>query len=324
MAGQNDFVWEANFPLLTNPMVLKQFYMLILFSGLFMFLLLSFMMIVTGEISAVPTMFLFTLIGVGVLALLMFLVMLLYFGNRIRVRFILDQNGATIQNIDKRSKIAGRAAVIFGALSLQPGTAGAGILAVAREEEQTAWSALAKAEYSPGHRTITLRNSWRPVQILICTPENYDIIAAYVSKQITEKSSTASEIPVKNPLPRLLFRTSIVILAVVPVFILPYSFELDIFIPMLLILMALATIWLAAGLGWVVIVLAFILILQIVFKGFGTTASIFNPGVLYRNFDLLYGSEWLAILLAFAGLIYLIIMSWRYARGKIKAAIKQK
>ena len=315
------FVWEADFPLLTNPMVLKQFYMLILFSGLFMFLLLSFIMIVTGEISAVPSMLLLTLIGVGILALLMFLVMLLYFGNRIKVRFTLDQYGAVIQNIDKRSKFVNRAAIIFGALGLQPGTAGAGILAAAREEEHTAWKALAKAEYNHRHHSITLRNSWRPVQILICTPENYHAVTDYVTKQIADQGTTQDNLPLKSPLPRLLVRTLIVILAMIPVFTLPYPFELYLFIPLLLMLMALATVWLAPFLGWVVIALASILILQILSKGFGTMESIFKPGVTYRHFELVYGVEWLQIILAFAGLIYLLVMSWNYVRGKTHAVI---
>jgi len=319
---QPAFTWVADYPLLTNPMVLKQFYMLVLFSGLFMFLLLSFIMIVTGELSAVPSMLLLTLIAVGILALLMFLVMLLYFGNRIRVRFTLDQEGAVIENIDIRAKIVNRAAAIFGTLGLKPGTAGVGVLAIARETEQTHWSFLAKAEYSPRHRTITLRNSWRPVQILICNPGNYEPVAAYVAKQIAEKgSASAADEPVKSPLPRLFLRTIIVILAMVPVFTLPYLFELDLFIPLLLMLMALATVWLAPLLGWVVIALSSILIVQIVLKGFGTMDSIFNPGLTYRHFELVDGVEWLQIILAFAGLAYLIIMSWRYVRGKDHAAI---
>ncbi len=318
---QADLIWEADFPLLTNPIVLKQFYMLILFSGLLMFLLLSFIMIVTGEISAVPSMFLLTLIGVGVLALLMFLVMLLYFGNRIKVRFILDQYGAVIQNIDKRSKFVNRAAILFGALGLQPGTAGAGILAAAREVEYAAWKALAKAEYNHRHYTITLRNSWRPVQILICTPENYHAVTVYVTKQIADQGTTQDNLFIKSPLPRLLLRTLIVILAMIPVFTLPYPFELDLFMLLLLMLMALATVWLAPLLGWVVIALASILILQILSKGFGTMESVFSPGATYRHFELLYGGEWLQIILAFAGLTYLIIMSWNYVRGKDHAAI---
>jgi hypothetical protein len=318
---QADLIWESDFPLLTNPMVLKQFYMLILFSGLFMFLLLSFIVIITGEISAVPSMLLLTLIGVGILALLMFLVMLLYFGNRIKVRFILDQNGVVIQNIDKRSKFVNRAAIIFGALGLQPGTAGSGILAAAREEEHTTWKALAKAEYNHRHHTITLQNSWRPVQILICTPENYHTVTDYVTKQIADQGTTQDNLPLKSPLPQLLLRTLFVILAMIPVFTLPYPFELDLFIPLLLMLIALTTVWLAPLLGWVVIILSSILILQIVLKGFGTMESIFSPGVTYRHFELLYGGEWLQLILAFAGLFYLIVMSWNYVRGKTHAAI---
>jgi hypothetical protein len=319
-----DFLWEADFPLLTNPMVLKQFYMLIFFSGLFMFLLLSFIMIVTGEIEAVPSMFLITLIGVGVLALLMFLVMLLYFGNRIKTRFILDKKGVAIQNIDKRSKIVNRATMLFGALSLQPGTAGAGVMAASRETEQTSWASLAKAEYSPRYRTITLRNSWRPVQILICTVDNYEHVATYVAKQIAENGAVSvADEQVKSPLPRLFLRTLIVILAMIPVFTLPYPFELDLFIPLLLMLMALATVWLAPLLGWIVIALASVLIVQIVLKGFGTMESIFSPGVTYRYFELIYGAEWLQIILAFTGLIYLIATSWWFVRGKNRAALSK-
>jgi threonine/homoserine/homoserine lactone efflux protein len=102
-----------------------------------------------------------------------------------------------------------------------------------------------------------------------------------------------------------------VALAVAPLFVLSsYPFELDLFLPLLMMTFALATVWLIPLFGWVVIGCAAILALLITVTGLS-------------EFDYLYGYEQAAFVLAYVGLAYLVWFSWRALRGRFVPPLVQ-
>ncbi len=317
-----EIVWDVDFPLTNNPLVMKQFAMLLLFTGLFMFLLLSFIFVVTGEFSAIPVTFVITVICIGGIGLLMLLVMLIFFNNRIRVRFTMDRKGVLMETLDKRSKSSSRLAIILGVLARSPGAAGAGMLAVSREREFTDWKGLAEVTYNQRHRTIVLRNRWRPVQMVICTPENFETVAGFISQRVDISAAAQPAAAKKNPVGKMLLRTFLIVLASAPVFALPFPFELDLFVPLVMLLFALATVWLVPLLGWVVIACAIFLSVEILLIGLEEKVSIF--GGTYQNYSVLLFEDWLFLFLAFAGLVYLTVFSWRAIRGKVLPALMEE
>lgn len=317
---QGKLTWEASIGLLTNPAMLSQFALVLGGAGLVMALLLSFLMVVQGEWESIPMVLLMTLVGVGVLALLMLLVIVLFFGNRFRARFTIDEKGLLFETVDARAKTGSRLAALLGLLGGNMTTAGAGLMGMSREQEFSSWRAIASARYYPRSRTITLRNRWRTVALLACTPENYAQVAEFVRQRVTApgKASAASA---HSPLPRLLGRTALVVLAMLPIFLLPYPFELDQLVPLIMLCFALATVWLVHLFGWVVIACAVWIAAEIVLIGLEVKTSIFPSRGAYRNFEILDGADWLALLLAVAGLAYLVVFSWRAARGRITSAL---
>ena len=263
------FTWETKIALLTNPFILKQMILVIVGTGLFVALLLSFILALTGDYGDIPVILFISLFLTLGLGLLLFLGTLIFFGNQLRIRFTVDGKGVLWETVDKRAKATGRLAILAGILGRSPGTVGAGILAVSREKEFLRWQDLSAATYDNSRRMIILRNSWRPLMLVVCLPENYQEVATFVERHLV--STAGRKLPRKRggPLARGLWQSLLVSLAVTPVFTLSsYPFELDIFFPLLTFLFALATIWLLPLLGWVVIGCVAILALEIAWTGF--------------------------------------------------------
>ncbi len=294
--------WEADVFLVTNPLVVRQFALAALGSGLMMALLLTVISAATGDFEQIPVMLLISLLTAGGLGLLMIVVALLVYGNRMRLRFGLDGEGARIETVDRRARAASRGALLAGMLAGSPGIAGAGALASAREDRCVRWQDLTSAAYAPRRRMITLRNSWRAVGVLICLPENYDHVAEYVRSRIPDKADATRMN--WRPLGRATARTALALLAMAPVFALAsYPAELDLLLPLILLLFSLATVWLIPLFGWVVMVCAVILVVQMTALGLSNAA--------YWD-----GYQQVALILSYVGLAYLVSVSWRSARGR--------
>jgi len=295
--------WETDISLLGNPLVMKQLALVVLGSGLIMALLLSFIFLTTGEFRDIPMMLLITLLMTGGFGLLLVLVMLVFFGNRTRVRFTVDEAGMIWETRDQRARTGNRLAVLAGILGRSPQTAGAGILAATREKEYAAWKDLASFENDPRHRMITVRNSWRPVMMLVCLPENYQGVMDAIQDRLPPYSRSAK--PFRKPLSRALLRTALAALASTPLFTLSswYYLDYDLFLPLLMFVFALATIWLIPLFGWVVIGCAGVVAVQLALIGI-------------NEFRYLYAHEQGLYMLAFAGLAFLAWYSWGALRGR--------
>jgi hypothetical protein len=288
--------------LVTNPLVLRQFGVVGLASGLVMALLLTLALTATGDFEQIPFMLLISLLAATGLGLLLVLTALVVFGNRIRVRFRLDNEGARLETIDRRSRAASRGAILFGLLAGSPGAVGAGALASAREDTFVRWQDLTDATYAPRQRTIILRNSWRAVGLLVCLPENYELVTEYLDSRMPNKAD--GETANWQPLGRALVRTALAVLAMAPVFALAsYPAELDLLLPLIILMFALATVWLIPLFGWVVIGCAVILAAQMTVAGLADAA---------------YWGEYqqAALVLGYVGLAYLTWASWCAVRGK--------
>lgn len=302
--------WEKDITILSNPLILKQMLMVIAGSGLFMAFILTVIFAATGEYRDIPAMLLVSLLTAAGLGLLFFMVTLIFFRNKTRVHFTIDETGVLWQTIDNRSKTAARLALISGILGRSPAAAGAGALSGSREKEFVRWKEIDSATFNPGQKIITLRNSWRPVMMLVCLPDNYDQIADFI------KMKTGEPIAAKKPSKRLpaiaLLRTVIVTIAAMPLFMLSaYPFELDIFMPLILFLFALATVWLIPLFGWVVIVSAIILAVQVTVTGFS-------------EFYYLYGADQAAFILTYPALAFLVFYARSYLRGEIRSLLMEE
>lgn len=82
--------------------------------------------------------------------------------------------------------------IILGALGGRPGVAGAGFLARAQESDCFAWADIHRADLFPKRRVVCIRNSWRTLLRIYCTPENYEAVAAMALDGVKRTERTRS------------------------------------------------------------------------------------------------------------------------------------
>jgi len=107
----------------------------------------------------------------------MVLVMLVFYGNRFYARFEVTSKGAHY-GVSTTQRKLNKVIVVLGILAGKPGVAGSGMLAQSQEEQFFAWSDVFRVDLDPRRRVVILRNTWRTLIRLYCTPENYEEVAA--------------------------------------------------------------------------------------------------------------------------------------------------
>jgi hypothetical protein len=321
-AAPGEIQWEIAVPLLTNPIMLGTFAKLFLITGLIMGLLLSGIMLAVDEAESIGPLLLMTLGLTAGLAVLSGLVSLVVFGNRMHMAFRLDADGAQARVIDKRAGRANKIAVVAGVLAGKPGVTGAGLLAQSGSSQSARWSAIAKARYHPGSRTVSLSNSWRTVINLFCTAENYDAVAAAVRTALAGrvgKMGPASKAR-RNPLPMLLLRTVLTVLACAPLFGMPFLEEKALLPAILTVCFALAAVWLVPPMAWAALAgVAWVFGLELL-ACLETRASLFGSGS-FKAYEVLSGDDWFVIALAGAGAAYLAWISAGLLTGRLRSGL---
>lgn len=311
--------WELDVPLLTHPLMRGAFVRLMLLTGLLMSALLGGLMLVTGDPEAIVPMLGMVLAVLAGLSVLFVLVILVVFGNRMSMRFAVDARGARAEVTDRRAARSNRLAVLVGTLAGKPGLTGAGLLAQSGSEQSVAWKAVARVRYYPRWRAIALSNSWRTVLILYCSPGNYDTVAALVAQRLEARPAEAKA-PRRSPLPGLLLRTGLTVLAALPLFALPDLPE-EALLPALLVLaFALAALWLIPVLGVAAFAgMLWLLGLEIIAQAELRT-SIFD-GSVYRAYEVLSGDDMAMLALALVGAAYLVWQTLGLIRGRIRSGL---
>jgi beta-barrel assembly-enhancing protease len=185
-APPGEIAWEIDMPLLTSRFILYDFGKVFLWTALFMIVLLSIAFALAGEFSAEDFLMITAMTGLAVfiLALLVVFVMAVFFNNRYRASFVISEQGVGYESRSRRGKWANRAAIAAGALSGRPGVAGAGLLAASQESMAIGWSEIQRVNEHAADRVFSLRNSWRVVLRLHCTPENYASVRALLAARL--------------------------------------------------------------------------------------------------------------------------------------------
>ena len=172
------------------------------FSTLFLFLIMvaifTFERNWRGLMSMLPPV---GLTSLGILVLFI-LVMLVFFGNRFPMGFMLGPQGAMVASLSQRGRWGNRLAVILGALAGKPGVAGAGLLGMSRETVGVTWDEVRRLNIHPETRVISLMDSWHVVLRLYCTPKNYDQILSAVQKWAARGIHKESRAPPPGSLPK--------------------------------------------------------------------------------------------------------------------------
>lgn len=317
------FSWEVKIPLVTNPLIMldtvKVFGIAFLIIALLFFIIFG----MQGQMDTLlPLLGMFGIIFGG-LIILSLLIMVLVFGNKFHCRFTISPEGILFENVDKRSKFLNRAAVGTGFLTGSASAMGAGLTAQASEVIGIEWQNIARADFNPKRRTVSIANTWRKVMIVYCNKDNWDEISAIVKERLenTKRPETQST-KRKSPLPRLIILTLAAIIAVLPLLGLPYPFEIDLFVPIFLLCFAAASIWLIRFLSVATLLGCGYAVYHIFSIGLRNHEWQIFSGPATNEFGMLDSGEWVGIIITFVCIGFLVTLSVLQLKGKITPALE--
>lgn len=135
--------WETDVPVLTHPLVLAGIVKTFGLAGAALWMLLSFMFLLQGDLALIPQTGLFVAaLACGVMVLGGLAAALVY-RNRVHVRFTIGQKGARSEMLDKRVRRVNRLAMLLGLLTGKAGAVGAGLIGEANATTNVAWASVA-------------------------------------------------------------------------------------------------------------------------------------------------------------------------------------
>ncbi len=312
--GRAPLAWQCDVPLVTHPVMLRSLAIMCGASAFIMIALVGGIIALTeGVRSALPMVGMGLMMGGG-LFVLSLLIMLVVFGNRMSMAFVIDDRGVNARVVDRRARIANRLAAVVGGLAGRPGVAGAGLIAMSNEETGTVWSGVARASYDPRRHTITLHNDWRPVIHVFCTPETYKEAAGRIADGLAGVKRSGRRR--RNPLWRALGLTLAVILSVLPLFGMPYPFEPHLFSIIFVLCFAVATVWLVPLMGWPVLGGIAWIAATLALQGLAPHTGL-SSGNTYTGFGTMDAGEWIGFGIACIGLAVLAGIALAAIRGRI-------
>ncbi|MCE1237830.1 MAG: hypothetical protein LWW93_15880 [Hyphomicrobiales bacterium] len=306
--------WEIDVPLLGNRLVVLAVAKAFFLAAFLMWALLAFLFAVQGEWDLIGTMAVFVFAITGGVVAVGLLAAALIFGNRLHYRFRLDDAGATCERADRRAARVDTLAVVLGVLSGKPGVVGSGLLSAAQASIHASWASVASVTPHPSLHAVGLANVWRTTVILYCPPERWQEILAFVAARTAGRAAPRR----KNPAPRLLLRTALVVAATTPLFLLPE--RIDLFAPLFVLCFALASVWLLPVLAWAV----FAGLLAVAVEAWLAAAKPFRSmitGETLRSWDVFGPDDWIGYALAFAGSAWLVRLGVLLLTGRVVSAL---
>ncbi|MFZ5483082.1 MAG: hypothetical protein ACOZB0_02525 [Pseudomonadota bacterium] len=314
-----DLSWEVDLPLFSR-MMMMQWALAMGLTATIMLLILGTIFAAQGEWDTLPALALLTGACTFGLWLLGLLIMAVLFRGKFRVRYTLTDTLLRYETIEPLAKGANTAAIIAGTLGRSPQTLGAGLIAKSQETITVRWSGAFEAKYDPARHFITLRNAWRPLFWIQCTPENYAQVAATVAAHM-ERRGTARRVSGKSPLPAYLGRTLLVILGCLPLFTLADEYDTGLFLPILILCFGLATVWLINLFGWVVLGGLLLQAGLVVADLFRLRESTLFRGETYYGYEVLGSEDFQIMAVAGLGAAALVWLALAALRGRWLAAL---
>jgi hypothetical protein len=300
--------WEVDVPVATDPHVVGGLLEAVGGACLLMTIIISIITMTQAYARLEDILNVLKTFGAitGGLLALSWLITLVFFGNKYHARFTVTKKGVSFESVEKRAKGAARLALLMGIFSGRPGVAGSGLLAMSQESMNVTWKGVFKAIFNEKRRTIVLRNAWRKILVIYCREENYSQVADFVKTQMGSRKPYTG----KSPLPSVILYSMLVVVACVPLFQLSqWPFEIDSFLPILILSFSLATILFVPLFGYVVI------------GAVALQAAIILVGPVSQYRHLLDTNDWISLLLAFLGMTCLVWISIQSMRWKIRSLL---
>ncbi len=312
--------WEIEVSILGRRTMVLGLVKMFGIAGLIMWALLVFLFAVQGEWKQIWPITQLVAMVMGGITVLTLIATVLVLGNRMRMRYRLDDDGITADVLDRRVKAAQTLAIIGGVLAGKPGAVGSGLISRSRNTEHTVWSAVARVDLHEGDHAVGLRNEWRTMMLVYCRPEEWRGVADEIAAAVARDRARRPVDTRGNPAPMLLLLTVVTIVATIPFFVLPHEVGGDVFAALLVLAFAVTSIWLLPIFAWVTWAgLAWIIGLG-VYKGLLPYHSQFGGGV-YPHWQLMSDDDWAILVAAGLGLLWHLWLGRRLLTGRIESAL---
>ncbi|MCC6919057.1 MAG: hypothetical protein IT548_07620 [Alphaproteobacteria bacterium] len=319
MTDEKPLEWDSDLRLFGSIMI-GQWSVAMAVTALVMTLLMGTVFAAQGEWAAIGMIAMIAAGAAAGLWLLGFAVMALVFRGRVAVHYRIDSDGITVENRDRVVHGANRAAIVVGALAGKPGLTGAGLIGRSREQESVRWSGGFRAVTDRRRTLIQIRNAWRTVLLVQCTPENFEAASARI-REAMARHGTEGRAGRRSPLPFYLAHGLLVLAAAVPLFWLSEEYDISLLLPLLVVAFAEATLWLINLFGWVVLALLTAMAAGVLIDLSELRTSQFVPGRTYSGFDVLGGDDVTGLVVAAIGAGYLAWLSVAGLRGRFLALL---
>lgn len=170
--------WKISVSIFREPVIIKQL-------GIAVGIPFGLVTIIITFISGRSVYILYALGLISALFFLTWLFIMVVYGGKYEVEYILDERGVLCRTQTKQAKknrIINTLTVLLGFLSGKPAVSGAGLLAQSRQEVFLKWSRVRKVAFKPRSSTIILRGGWMENIALFCTKENYADVEQMVKR----------------------------------------------------------------------------------------------------------------------------------------------
>lgn len=312
--------WEIAIPLATNPVMLRAMAVATGGAGLVVGLLVGLLLAVQGEWALAGKMLGLLVLGGAGFFLVALGIMAVIFGNRLRMRFTVSNDGVRCEVVDRTARLGNRAAMWAGWLLGRPAAAGSGLLAMAQEDQTLRWRGAFTARVHPGRRTITLRNRWRALLTVYCDAENFSPVCERVQRSMAAHGTAARSLG-PSGLPGYLRDTALVVLASLPALVAGRVYGYGLLLPFVMMCFAVASVWFVRHLAWVTLLCATAVAGAIGVSAVEPRALLTSPGSRLR-YEMLTGDQWALTLLCAAGLVALAWHASRLLRRRVLPALE--
>ncbi len=315
--------WDIEISLLSNYRVWADLTKITLVVSILFVLLLGIPLGAEGEWEALGQISLAAVAGTALLLIIGILLLALITGNRFGLHYEISESGVICKVTDNRARAISRGTLLTGIMTGSLATTSTGLVTMAGEEHVAFWTRIEYALFKPHRHIIDLRGSWRSLLVIYCPPNLYSQVESIIRSHITE-NKPVKEMEKGPSLRSLILWTLIVILACLPLFVLPFPFEMDLLVPLILLTFSIASIWLVSPLAYIVLLSVVAAVIQIILLGLERHVG--NIGTIkfnYSGFESLRGDDWVPLIIAVIGLLFLLWFALQYIRGRKQSALER-
>ncbi len=181
--------WQISVPIFKNSLILRQL-------GLAIGIPFGILILILAIVSLHEPEARYGLYLLAALFLLTALFIAVVYRGKYDVEYRLDGKGihARTQNKQaKKNRVVNLTAIALGLASGKPGTAGAGILAAAKQAQYQSWEGIDKIDTNPGNHIIRVRGGVGQWIVLFCKEANYRAVEQFVRDMIEKAAASVEE-----------------------------------------------------------------------------------------------------------------------------------